>query len=158
MKIIKPPHSISKNYDRRTKRVFLAGTIEMGNSHDWQSQVEEALINTECTILNPRREAWDSSWEQKIESPQFYQQVNWELDALDKSDLIILNLLPDSKSPISLLELGLYASSGKLLVCCPDGFWRKGNIEIVCERYDIPLYDSLEDLLNSLTINQVILI
>jgi hypothetical protein len=158
MKIIKPPHSISKNYDRQSKRVFLAGTIEMGNSHDWQSQVEEALINTGCTILNPRREAWDSSWEQKIESPQFYQQVNWELDALNKSDLIILNLLPDSKSPISLLELGLYASSGKLLVCCPDGFWRKGNVEIVCERYDIPLYDSLDDLLNSLTINQAIII
>jgi hypothetical protein len=80
------------------------------------------------------------------------------LDALNKSDLIILNLLPDSKSPISLLELGLYASSGKLLVCCPDGFWRKGNVEIVCERYDIPLYDSLDDLLNSLTINQAIII
>jgi hypothetical protein len=156
MEVIKAPHSISKNYNGRGKRIFLAGTIEMGNSEDWQSQVEEALINTRYTLLNPRRDEWDSSWEQKIENPQFYQQVNWELDALDKSDIIIMNLLPDSKSPISLLELGLYANSGKLLVCCPDGFWRKGNVEVVCERYDIPLYDNLEELLNTITLNTFI--
>jgi len=156
MEVIKAPHSIAKNYNRRGKRIFLAGTIEMGNSEDWQSQVEEALINTGYTLLNPRRDEWDSSWEQKIENPQFYQQVNWELDALDKSEIIIMNLLPDSKSPISLLELGLYANSGKLLVCCPEGFWRKGNVEVVCERYDIPLYDNLEELLNTLTLNPFI--
>ena len=55
---------------------------------------------------------------------------------------------PETKSPISLLELGLYATSGKMIVCCPDGFWRKGNVEIVCEKYEIPLYETLDDLLN----------
>ena len=53
---------------------------------------------------------------------------------------------PQTKSPISLLELGLFAHSKKLLVVCPDGFWRKGNVEVVCSQYDIPLFDSIEDL------------
>jgi hypothetical protein len=27
--------------------------------------------------------------------------------------------------------------SKKLIVICPDGFWRKGNVEVVCSLYDI---------------------
>src|SRR5262249_13162647 len=52
------------------------------------------------------------------------------------------------KSPITLLELGLFARSGKLVVCCPVGFWRRGNIEVVCARYGIPLVDSLKALID----------
>jgi hypothetical protein len=147
--VIKPPHQMTKNPQQNNKKIFLAGTIEMGNSEDWQSKVTKYFHGRPFTILNPRREEWDSSWEQSITNPQFYQQVNWELNALDKADYIIMNLLPESKSPISLLELGLYANSGKLLVCCPDGFWRKGNVEIVCEKFNIPMYENIEILLRN---------
>ncbi len=147
MKIIKPPNSISKNH-RNDKIVFLAGSIEMGKSENWQSKVEryfEHLPN--YTILNPRRDDWDDTWQQEFENPNFYQQVNWELKGLERSDKIIMYLDPNTKSPISMLELGLFASSGKLLVCCPHGFWRKGNIDIVCEHYNIPNYEDLDELL-----------
>ena len=30
-------------------------------------------------------------------------------------------------------------------VVCPDGLWRKGNIEIACHKDGIPLYDNLEE-------------
>jgi hypothetical protein len=53
---------------------------------------------------------------------------------------------PSTKSPISLLELGLFARSGKIKVICPDGFWRKGNVEVVCNYYNIPFYNNLKDL------------
>ncbi len=66
-----------------------------------------------------------------------------ELDALDAADIIFMYFSPNTKSPISLLELGLYANTKKMLVCCPDGFWRKGNVEVVCERFDIPLFNNL---------------
>jgi hypothetical protein len=59
---------------------------------------------------------------------------------------------PNTKSPISLLELGLHATSKKLYVVCPDGFWRKGNVEMVCSVYDIPLFNTLEEFKNYLTI------
>ena len=154
--IIKPPHSlVSVNQidENKVLNVFLAGTIDMGNSEDWQSKIiseyKMTPIGNIFRFLNPRREEWNSSWSQTIETPQFYQQVNWELNALDKSDVIIMNFLPDSKSPITLLELGLYASSGKLIVSCPKEFWRRGNVEIVCERYNIPLYDNMEFILKN---------
>jgi len=54
---------------------------------------------------------------------------------------------PNTKSPISLLELGLHANSGKMIVCCPKGFWRKGNVDIVCERYDVPVVCDIDSLI-----------
>lgn len=38
----------------------------------------------------------------------FEHQVNWELEHLEKADLIIMNILASSKSPITLLEMGLF--------------------------------------------------
>ena len=126
--------------------VFLAGSIEMGKAKDWQKTLEKLLKDFQVMLLNPRREDWDSSWEQTIENDQFREQVEWELDSLEKADLIVLYLDPETQSPISLLELGLHARSGKLIVCCPEGFYRKGNVDIVCNKYKVPMVDSLESL------------
>lgn len=156
----KPPGNINRRIDKPSRefRIFLAGTIDMGDSEDWQSKIRSHFIgepnsgvsNTTVIIYNPRRDEWNKDWKQEFSDPNFYQQVNWELNALEKSDLVILNILPDSKSPISLLELGIFAKSGKIKVCCPKGFYRKGNVDVVCDRYDIPLYHNMEDLLNSI--------
>lgn len=133
------------------KKVFLAGSIEMGAAEDWQRLAEEALSDCEVTIFNPRRDDWDSSWEQRIHNPEFNHQVNWEMDRLEEADHILMYFAPNTKSPISLLELGLHAKDEKLIVVCPDGFWRKGNVEIVCRREGIWLYESLADALVDLS-------
>jgi hypothetical protein len=53
---------------------------------------------------------------------------------------------PNTKSPISLLELGLHASSEKMVVICPEGFWRKGNVDIVCEKHNIKQVKDIDEL------------
>ena len=140
---IKAPFPIEYR-DKQYPTVFLAGSIEMGVAENWQEMIDRELPR-EVVIFNPRRDDWDSSWVQSIENKQFKEQVDWELNALDEADLIALYFDPATKSPISLLELGLYAQSGGMVVCCPDGFWRKGNVEIVCDRYKIPLTDNKKD-------------
>jgi hypothetical protein len=136
------------------KKVFLAGSIEMGVAEDWQSKVvkhfESNEWNLKVTFFNPRRDSWDSSWKQEQKSPQFNQQVNWEMNHLDISDIIIMYFDPTTKSPISLLELGTYGSTGKMIVCCPEGFWRRGNVEIFCTRHNIPFFSNLEDAIGAL--------
>jgi hypothetical protein len=128
------------------RSVFLAGTIEMGQSWDWQSEMIETIKDRASVIYNPRRAEWDATWEQSMMSVPFNNQVNWELDFIEYADRVLMYLDPNSKSPISLLELGFLAGAApdKLWVCCPDGFWRKGNVEVVCNRYDIPLYESFK--------------
>lgn len=145
--IIKPLKEASI-FNSSLTSVFLGGTIDNGNSEDWQDKVCQKLIDFDINIYNPRRNKWEGSWEQSIENIDLKNQIMWELDALDKSDFIIMNLLGDSKSPISLLELGMYAKSGKLIISCPKEFYRYGNIQVVCQKYNIPLFDNIDDSLN----------
>lgn len=146
---IKPPLQYYKNIISETC-IFLAGTIDQGNSSDWQKEVEDYLSNVDNIIIfNPRRDEWDSSWEQKIDNPNFKEQVLWELKYMEKSDIIIFNFLPDSKSPVTMLELGLHVNDN-IMVCCPDEFYRSGNIHIICEMYNIPLFKNLNDLLKNI--------
>ena len=126
--------------------MFLAGSIEQGAADDWQTTVAEALHDLDMTVLNPRRDAWDASWPQTMESAAFREQVLWELDAQEKADLVAFFFSPTTRSPITLLELGLAAGRRRAVVCCPDGYWRKGNVEIVCAWYGIPLVTTLDDL------------
>lgn len=143
MKLILPPDRFNPN---GKFTIFLAGSIEMGKAENWQSEFSEHFAHMDINILNPRREQWDSSWIQSIDNPQFREQVEWELRCLSMSDLILMYLQPETMSPISMLELGLYADSGKMVVCCPDGFYRKGNVDIVCEHHRIITCESKKDL------------
>lgn len=145
--IYKAPNKIPKHI---RNGVFLAGSIEMGTAENWQEKTEQELAKRMIPVFNPRRDDWDSSWVQSINNPSFRRQVEWELNALDQAYRIILYLSPGTKSPISLLELGLFAQSGKLLVCCPESFWRRGNVEIVCLRYEVPFFENLDELLDTL--------
>jgi len=130
--------------------VFLAGSIEMGTAEKWQEKVEEAISEYEVNIFNPRRDDWDSSWEQKQSNKQFNYQVNWELNKLEESDIIFVYFDPNSKSPITLLEVGRFSVHKPMIIVCPDGFWRKGNIEILATRENISLYNDLESGIGSL--------
>jgi Nucleoside 2-deoxyribosyltransferase like len=148
--IIKPT-SANQETEGQTS-VFLAGSIEMGAAEDWQDRVQKELSKMDITIFNPRRDEWDASWEQRETNPEFNHQVNWEMNRLEEADIIFMYFSPETKSPISLLELGVHSGDrpNKLIVCCPDGFWRKGNVEIVCSRNSIPLYNNLDTAIASL--------
>ncbi len=147
---IKPPQAAPSGDQ---VRIFLAGSIEMGAAENWQQKAVDRLQAEDVIIFNPRRDNWDSSWVQHKDNAPFREQVEWELDALEKSDYIIMYLDPNTKSPISLVEMGLFAHSKKISVVCPDGFWRKGNIDIVAERYGIPQFESLDELLDNLLVS-----
>tara|TARA_R110000851_G_scaffold251971_5_gene404500 strand:+ start:2463 stop:3155 length:693 start_codon:yes stop_codon:yes gene_type:complete len=145
--VIKAPEKLTNG----GTTVFLAGSIEMGKAIDWQTQIEDKLKeklsgDQVVTLFNPRRDDWDSSWEQTIENDNFREQVQWELNALEDADKIVVYIDPETKSPITLLELGIYARGDNMCVCCPEGFYRKGNVDVVCDRYDVPMVDNIDGL------------
>jgi hypothetical protein len=149
MKVIKAPNEyVKKPGDGMT--IFLAGSIEMGAAEKWQDRVTNAFKKSSLVFFNPRRDDWDSSWGQSIHNPQFSEQVNWELDRLAEADEILMYFDPNTKSPITLLELGLFATND-ITVICPEGFWRKGNVDIVCKRYGIKHMNTLDEWIADLT-------
>jgi len=139
---VKAPNKINIT----TPSVFLAGSIEMGKARLWQDEMTQSLSDLNVTVLNPRREDWNAEWKQETSFAPFKEQVDWEMDHLEAVDVIALYFQPGTMSPISLLELGLHAGSGKVIVCCPEGFWRRGNVQIVCMRYGLECVETFEEL------------
>lgn len=149
--IYKAPEDSFLPNDEGLLRVFLAGSIDMGKAENWQQRLECELADLDVVICNPRRDDWDSSWVQSIDNPQFNEQVTWELENIEAAHLVVFYFDPNGQAPITLLELGLALNSGpKVIICCPDGYWRKGNIEMVCDRYDLPLHNNIDDFIKSI--------
>jgi hypothetical protein len=144
----------------------ITGSIENGKAEEWQAafkaELEKMRPKHNVGLFNPRRDNWDASWtntpnnfknKKLVEhNPLLVEQIEWELDHLEKAQLIVMYLQPGTISPISLLELGLFAkevyrSEKQMIVFCPDGFHRKANVDVVCQYYDISMANSMDELI-----------
>lgn len=148
MIVIKAPNELTSH--QCATHIFLAGSIEMGVAELWQDRIATDLTHEDVVLFNPRRDNWDASWKQSPTNPEFAEQVNWELNHLNQSEIVVFYFDPGTKSPVTLMELGYvigrrFGKTG-IVVCCPDGFWRKGNVEILCARYGVPVVNTYEDL------------
>lgn len=130
----------------RKYSVFTAGSIEMGAAVQWQKHLATLLSPLPITVCNPRRGHWDPTVTPEAKDESFRQQVEWELGALEQADVICFFFDVNTKSPVTLLELGLWAASEKVIVCCDKRYWRAGNVHIVCGRYKVPCVQSFAEL------------
>ena len=150
-KVYNAPETYPKDTD--DIKIFLGGSIEMGKAEPWQDRLAEELSEeNDVMVLNPRRPDWDSTWKQDpTPGTKFREQVDWELAAQDDADIIVYYFDPKTTSPITLLELGMYAVmhdgiSKFVVVCCPKEYYRYGNVKIVCEKYGVNFVETYNEL------------
>lgn len=158
-KVITPPTVMTPSTN--LVDVFMAGSIEMGTAVNWQSTVGNVLsaMPEVGVVYNPRRDDFDALQEQKIGNDYFSGQVNWEADGFENSPVVFFYFDENTKSPITLLELGFILGRNKIIgdafpmmkavqqsivVYCPNGFWRQGNVEIMCYRNGIQIHRQLD--------------
>lgn len=65
---------------------------------------------------------------------------------MEAADVMAVYFRPQTPAPITLLELGLWARSGKCVVGCSDRYEKRGNVRVVCERYGIECVESVQNL------------
>ncbi|OIW25420.1 hypothetical protein CONLIGDRAFT_93079 [Coniochaeta ligniaria NRRL 30616] len=123
--------------------IFLAGTT---TAPEWREALVASLSHQPITIINPLRRDWDSTWREDETFEPFREQVQWELDMQEKSSLVVVYFGPDTDAPISLLEFGLCARLNKGLVVCHPNYRKRGNVQIICRRYNIRVMDSFDGL------------
>lgn len=81
-------------------------------------------------------------WREDANFAPYREQVEWELEKLDKADVVVIYFHPATQASISLLEFGLCARvPGKAIVSRPEGYWKRGNVQIVCKKYGIEMVD-----------------
>lgn len=155
MKLYQAPQMVEA--DHRLPRLFLGGSIENGKASDWQSALTKVIevewTGDDVVVLNPRRLNWDPTLELSMANEMFRVQVVWELSEIESADAVLMNIEPGTMSPISLMELGFLGGQNyigvlnRCVVCCPEGFWRKGNVDVFCDRYHIPVVNTTTELL-----------
>ena len=118
--------------------IFLAGTIEMGNSPDWQAKAIRRLRDLDISIYNPRR----------VVAPDealIADQINWELNSITKCHFIFMHLAADTISPISLYELGLLQgnpmSTKQIVVACDPKYTRAQNVKVTLAHESFKSYN-----------------
>lgn len=137
-------------------RLFLGGSIEMGRAENWQEKTVAHLEKKDYNnliVLNPRRDDWDSSWDQSpVPGTKFYEQVTWELAAQEKSQILCYYFAKDTLSPITLLELGLFGfrKDKKVVVYVDDDYQRRGNVIVTCDMYGLMWSNNLDDFLTDI--------
>lgn len=167
-------NSLLGSPNREPFRVFLAGSIDLGAAANWQENLCQRLkfrfngvdsLKYDVEILNPRGDGeWKADDMTKANS-RFVQQVAWEQNGIINSNVVFFNFLENSKSPITLLEFGMVIAMKKhAIVSCPKGFWRRGNVEVMCMLQNtkrVTLFDNekdaVDELIGTLVANNVFL-
>lgn len=143
MTIIKPYKNIAYR-EIGKKSIYLAGSVDGEN---WRSFLDKELSNMNYIVFNPLIDKKED-YVESLTNPQFCQQKLWESTCMAKSDYIVFYFNPNTKASISLLELGLWVREKPMVVCCPEGYWKKGDVDYVCQSFDIPQVEGLETLLS----------
>lgn len=118
--------------------LFLAGSIDLELEGNWRGEVCDEL-GTHLNYFDPTHEN-----HAKLDRLGWKKHIEWELEAMEMADYILLNFLPNATSPISLVELGLNSLSKKLIVSCPKEFYQSQYIHVFCSHYSIPVFEGLD--------------
>lgn len=107
-------------------KIFLGGSIDLGNAPDWQNSVSKYIEKSwgvgDITIYNPRRL---NEFTPDLET----EQAAWSICMINISDYILMHLAGDGASPISTLELGMFITDPRLYLSISDEYSRKEIIE-----------------------------
>lgn len=154
-------HAPSETPINRPKSVFLAGTTTTTPTDptNWRENLSALLHQHPITIFNPARPDWDTTWREDIAFAPYREQVLWELDKQAKADLVVVYFHPATLAPISLLEFGLSAHiPHKVVAVAPEGYAKRGNVQIVCQKFGVEFLDSIdrlhESIVNKLSLNR----
>ncbi|KAN0089033.1 hypothetical protein V8E51_019293 [Hyaloscypha variabilis] len=134
-------------YEKTGLTVFLSGSIDTPPA-TWQKTVTAALSHLDVTLLNPHREDWNETWREDASFKPWAEQVKWELDGMEAADIMAVYFGRKTEAPITLMELGLWARSGKCVVGCSENYPKKGNVKAVCERYGIECVGTVGELID----------
>lgn len=134
-------------------KLFLAGGIR--NCPKWQDELIEKLLKEQrikdeienedikILIFNPRCN----------EIPEEKDQITWEHNQMEKSDIISYWFSVGSVNPITLFEYGKYMTSKKhLVVGCHPNYEKRNNVKVQTEleRKDLKVNEDFDNFYEEL--------
>ena len=117
-----------ENFDKKEKQsIFLAGGID--RAPDWQVEAINYLKEThhdrDLAIFNPRRSTPFSREDYESRT----EQVEWEFKHLRYADVVLFWFPEDAPCTTSLLELGYWLSTSKVVIGINPGHYKERSIK-----------------------------
>ena len=117
--VVVAPH---RTVSRPEKAVFLAGGIS--DVGDWQRLAAERLRSSWAAVYNPRRDDFPMG-----DETAGAEQIRWEYEHLAAADAILFWFSYETLQPISLFELGCWATTAKpIAVGAHPGYPRRFDV------------------------------
>lgn len=100
------------------------------NAGDLQRTVLDELENADVTVF--------------IGTGKEPELDQWRLDLMESATVIGIWIDSQGPNEDAMLELGLAATTGKLIVGCPRRSGQRALVEPICTRYGIPLVEDVK--------------
>jgi hypothetical protein len=94
-------------YQGHTPTLYLAGPVQYGG---WRTFLAEQLGASHWVLLDPTRNNYAD-----LDGPQRRAQIEWEVAHLRRATAAAFWLAPPTPCSMTLMELGIWASTGKPL-------------------------------------------
>lgn len=130
-------------------------TSDQPSTYDWQSKFAQGVAsianpkdglimfkNAKYLIINSKYIPVMTPDIMMPENVELMNKYNWILDMANSSDIIFCNILKKTTSSIPLMEFGLFVSSQKLVMRCPETYPYFQIVKLICERSQVPLLQS----------------
>ena len=124
----------------------------MCTAEPWLDKAIAHLSGLPVTIFDPRRDDLEAFWQDTRDTSTSPEEVQaaWELKHQKAANIVVIYVAPGLQTPTRLRTLAACASSGKLMICCPDGSPDKRAVIHACWKYNVRLFASFEALLEAL--------
>lgn len=123
---------------RNRRSIFLAGSMDHKQKGSWSAKVI-AEFGTH-NIFDPTHIHYHEP-----NAAQMKQHIKWQLAALQQSDIILLNFLENSKSPISFVALGKCIKWNSPMIICPKEFYISSDVHTHCKQYNTPIFSNIKE-------------
>lgn len=87
---------------------------------------------------------------QNIFNEEFVNKWQWEQNCMEVADVIFMNFLKRSTSPLPLYTFGYTVRSQKLVVRCHEEYINYGIVKLACDTYNVPLVGSKMGTVNQI--------
>ncbi|TLD08582.1 uncharacterized protein PgNI_07160 [Pyricularia grisea] len=144
-------HATQRNVFGFQRIVYLAGSMPVTGTADWREALVGSLAHVPVTWVDPTRPEWDESWREDDDHGPFREHVKWEIEMKDRADLVIVHFGASSRPSDGLLELGILAGSRRRCkVVCESGYQKRGDVVMLCQRYQIDVFNTVDALARKL--------
>ena len=113
------------------------------DSDGWKETVRRVFCDRKILIEDIK--SWETEdYTSSEEDLNYNHLISKDLDSLHSSDVILIYFKEGYKNRFPFFSLGYFCNNDNLVILCSEDFSKRGIVQMICTRKNIPLFYTLE--------------